>query len=167
MTENDFLLGIGLTVALTVGCQILAARLRIPALVLLLPAGFTAGALTDVVHPDQLVRAAFSPLVSVSVAIILYDAGMGLDLRHLKGATRKVVLWLMVLGVLLTWGTVMGLGPALFGVPTAVASMIGVILVVSGPTVVGPLSSAPSPSTPSAGRLNRVRTTAGREPRSG
>lgn len=146
MTEDDILLGIGLTVALAVGCQILASRLRIPALILLLPAGFAAGALTDDVNPDQLLGPAFSPLVSVAVALILYDAGLGLDLRHLKGATRSVVVKLMVLGVLLTWGTVLGLGPVLFGVPTAVASMIGVIVVVSGPTVVGPLLEHVRPS---------------------
>ncbi|MFI1167966.1 cation:proton antiporter [Streptomyces sp. NPDC020801] len=146
MSENDILLGIGLTVALAVGCQILASRLRIPALIVLLPAGFAAGALTDVVHPDKLLGPAFSPVVSVSVALILYDAGLGLHLRHLQGATRNVVVRLMVLGVLLTWGTLMGLGPALFGVPSAVASMIGVILVVSGPTVVGPLLEHVRPS---------------------
>lgn len=84
--------------------------------------------------------------MSVSVALILYDAGLGLDLRHLKGATRNVVVRLMVLGVLLTWGTVMVLGPTLFGVPAAVASMIGIILVVSGPTVVGPLLEHVRPS---------------------
>lgn len=146
MTEDEILLGIGLTVALAVGSQILAGRLRIPALIVLLPAGFAAGALTDVVHPDELLGPVFSPLVSVSVALILYDAGLGLDLRHLKGATRKVVVRLMVLGVLLTWGTVMVLGPTLFGVPAAVAHIIGIILVVSGPTVVGPLLDHVRPS---------------------
>ncbi|MFF9091219.1 cation:proton antiporter [Streptomyces sp. NPDC014991] len=146
MTEDDILLGIGLTVALAVGCQILASRLRVPALILLLPAGFAAGALTDDVRSDNLLGPAFSPLVSVSVSVILYDAGLGLDLRHLKGATRTVVLRLMVLGVVLTWGCVFGLGPALFGVPLAVASMIGIILVVSGPTVVGPLLEHVRPS---------------------
>ncbi|WP_435270038.1 cation:proton antiporter [Streptomyces sp. 1222.5] len=146
MTTDDILLGVGLTVALAVGCQILASRLRIPALLLLLPAGFTAGALTGDIHPDQLLGPAFSPLVSVSVAIILYDAGLGLDLRHLRGATRAVVVRLMVLGVVLTWGAVVLLGPDLLGVPVAVASMIGVILVVSGPTVVGPLLEHVRPS---------------------
>ncbi|MFE1754734.1 cation:proton antiporter [Streptomyces anandii] len=152
MSANDILLGIGLIVALAVGSQILASRLRLPALILLLPAGFTAGALTDVVHADRLVGAAASPLVSLSVALILYDAGLGLDLRHLEGATRSVVVRLIVLGVLLTWGTVMALGPVLLGVPVAVASMIGVILVVSGPTVVGPLLEHVGPSD----RIRRV-----------
>ncbi|MFE7773339.1 cation:proton antiporter [Streptomyces sp. NPDC057445] len=146
MTADEFLLGIGLTVLLAVGSQILASRLRIPALILLLPAGFTAGALTDVVHPDKLAPGNFSSLVSLSVAVILYDAGLGLDLRHLKGGTRSVVARLLLLGVLMTWAAVTAVGPVLFGVPLAVAVMLGVILVVSGPTVVGPLLDYVRPS---------------------
>ncbi|WP_328419684.1 cation:proton antiporter [Streptomyces sp. NBC_00443] len=146
MSEDDILLGLALVVALAVGSQILAGRLRIPALIVLLPAGFTAGALTDIVHPDQLVGEDFSSLVSLSVALILYDAGLGLDMRLLKGAIRDTVIRLLVFQVVLTWVAVMALGPALFSVPAAVASMIGVILVVSGPTVVGPLLEHVRPS---------------------
>ncbi|WP_328877225.1 cation:proton antiporter [Streptomyces sp. NBC_00299] len=146
MSEDDILLGLALVVALAVGSQILAGRLRIPALIVLLPAGFTAGALTDIVHPDRLVGDDFSSLVSLSVALILYDAGLGLDMRLLKGATRNTVIRLLVFQVVLTWAAVMAVGPALFGVPAAVASMIGVILVVSGPTVVGPLLEHVKPS---------------------
>ncbi|MFF5481989.1 cation:proton antiporter [Streptomyces sp. NPDC012935] len=146
MSEDDILLGLALVVALAVGSQILAGRLRIPALIVLVPAGFTAGALTDIVHPDRLVGEDFSSLVSLSVALILYDAGLGLDMRLLKGPTRNTVLRLLVFQVVLTWVAVMALGPALFSVPAAVASMIGVILVVSGPTVVGPLLEHVRPS---------------------
>jgi NhaP-type Na+/H+ or K+/H+ antiporter len=139
LTDDEILLGIGLTVVLAVGSQILASRLRVPALIVLLPVGFAAGALTDVIHPDRLVGPEFSALVSLSVAVILYDAGLGLDFRHLTGPVRSVVARLLLLGVVLTWAATAGLGPALFGVPLAVAVMLGVILVVSGPTVVGPL----------------------------
>ncbi|MGX1130665.1 NhaP-type Na+/H+ or K+/H+ antiporter [Streptomyces glaucescens] len=138
MSDERILLGIALTVVLAVGSQILASRLRVPSLIVLLPVGFTAGALTDVIHPDQLAPD-FGPLVSLAVAVILYDAGLGLDLRHLRGETRRVVARLIVLGVFLTWGACLGLVTALFDVPLTVAVMIGVILVVSGPTVVGPL----------------------------
>ncbi|MGW3987934.1 cation:proton antiporter domain-containing protein [Streptomyces sp. NPDC004830] len=146
MSEDEILLGIALTVVLAVGSQILASRLRVPALIVLLPAGFVAGTLTDVVHPDKLVGQDFPALVSLSVALILYDAGLGLDLRLLKGTTRRAVVRLLVFQVLLTWGAVMALGPALLDVPAAVASMLGVILVVSGPTVVGPLLEHVRPS---------------------
>ncbi|MFB7462543.1 cation:proton antiporter [Streptomyces sp. NPDC056224] len=139
MSENDILLGIALVVTLATTCQILASKLRVPALILLLPAGFTAGALTDIVHPDQLVGEDFSALVSLSVAVILYDAGLGLDLRNLTGHTRAVVGRLLLFGVAFTFFSVCAVGPALFSMSLRVAAMVGMILVVSGPTVVGPL----------------------------
>ncbi|MEV4784429.1 cation:proton antiporter [Streptomyces tuirus] len=138
MTEDRILLGIGLIVVLAVGSQILAHQLRVPSLIVLLPVGFTAGALTDVVHPDRLAPD-FTALVSLAVAVILYDAGLGLDLRDLKGETRSVVARLIALGILATWGACLALVTVLFDVPLTVAVMVGVILVVSGPTVVGPL----------------------------
>ncbi|WP_053689091.1 cation:proton antiporter [Streptomyces sp. WM6372] len=139
MSENDVLLGIALTVALAAVCQILAGKLRIPALILLLPAGFAAGAITDVVHPDQLIGDDFSALVSLSVAVILYDAGLGLDLHNLTGQTRAIVGRLLLFGVAITFLAVCAVGPALFSMSLRVAAMVGMILVVSGPTVVGPL----------------------------
>ncbi|MGW6615976.1 cation:proton antiporter [Streptomyces erythrochromogenes] len=139
MTEDQILLGIALTVALAAFSQILAGKLRVPALLLLLPAGFVAGALTDVIHPNNLLGPEFSALVSLSVAVILYDAGLGLDLRQLTGRTRGIVGRLLVAGILLTFLAVAAVAPALFGMSLASAAMVGVILVVSGPTVVGPL----------------------------
>ncbi|MFJ6783526.1 cation:proton antiporter [Streptomyces yangpuensis] len=139
MTEDQILLGVALTVGLAASCQILAGKLRVPALLLLLPAGFAAGALTDVIHPDNLLGAESSALISLSVAVILYDAGLGLDLGRLTGRTRGIVGRLLVTGVLVTFLAVGAVAPALFGMSLASAAMVGVILVVSGPTVVGPL----------------------------
>ncbi|MEJ8641009.1 cation:proton antiporter [Streptomyces sp. MS1.HAVA.3] len=139
MSEDDILLGIALVVALAAACQILAGKLRIPSLILLLPAGFAAGALTDIVHPDQLIGEEFSALVSLSVAVILYDAGLGLDLRNLTGHTRATVGRLLLFGVAFTFLAVCAVAPALFSMSLRVSAMVGMILVVSGPTVVGPL----------------------------
>ena len=86
MTTNQVLFGVALTVVLAVGSQVLAGSLRIPALIVLLPVGLTAGAMTDDIQPDHLLGAAFQPLVSLAVALILFDAGVGLDLRKPGGA---------------------------------------------------------------------------------
>ena len=133
------LLGVGLLLILAVGSQILARRLRIPALIVLLPAGFVAGTLTDVVHPDQLLGPAFQPLVGLAVAVILYDAGLGLDLRKLTGHPRRVVVRLIALGVPLTFALATLAAAPLLGLSAQAALMLGAIVVVSGPTVVGPL----------------------------
>ncbi|MFE5483935.1 cation:proton antiporter [Streptomyces sp. NPDC056527] len=139
MTDDEVLLGLALTLVLATSSQILASRLRVPALIILLPVGFAAGAITDVIHPDRLMGSAFSALVSLSVAVILYDAGLGLNLRMLTGRTRAIVGRLLVYGVLLTFLVTATVAPAMFDMPLRVAGMLGVILVVSGPTVVGPL----------------------------
>ena len=146
MTTNQILTGVGLIFALAVGSQVLASRLRIPAIIVLLPAGFVAGALTTDVDPQRLLGPAFEPLVSLSVAVILYDAGLSLDMRKLKGHTRKVVIRLIVLGVLITTALAASVAAPLLGMSRGAAVMLGIILVVSGPTVVGPLLSFVRPT---------------------
>jgi NhaP-type Na+/H+ or K+/H+ antiporter len=146
LTTNQILTGVGLILALAVGSQVLASRLRIPAIIVLLPAGFVAGALTSDVNPQKLLGPAFEPLVSLSVAVILYDAGLSLDMRKLKGHTRKVVIRLIVLGVLITTALAASVAAPLLGMSRGAAVMLGIILVVSGPTVVGPLLSFVRPT---------------------
>jgi NhaP-type Na+/H+ or K+/H+ antiporter len=139
VTTNQVLLGVGLILVLAVGSQVLASRLRIPALIILLPVGFTAGAITTDVNPQDLLGAAFQPLVSLAVAVILYDSGMSLNLHKLRGHTRRVVVRLIALGVPITLAFAAVFASLLLGMSKQAAVMIGAILVVSGPTVVGPL----------------------------
>ncbi|MFG3346060.1 cation:proton antiporter [Streptomyces sp. NPDC048018] len=146
MTDDEILIGLALTVVLATGSQILANKIRVPALIILLPVGFTAGATTDLIHPDHLLGPDFSALVSLAVAVILYDAGLGLDLRKLAHHTRGIVGRLLVYGVLLTFLVVGAVAPAMFSMPLHVAAMLGMILVVSGPTVVGPILDYVRPS---------------------
>lgn len=152
MTDNQVLEGLGLIVVLAVGSQLLASRLRIPALIVLLPVGFAAGALTDIVNPVNLLGEAFSPMVSLAVAVILYEAGLGLDIRRLQGHMRRVVVRLIWLGALITWAGAAVLAVPLLGMSKSAAVMLGVILVVSGPTVVGPLLNFVRPTE----RLQRI-----------
>jgi len=152
VTTDQVLFGVGLILVLAVGSQVLASRLRIPALIILLPAGFTAGALTTDVNPERLLGAAFQPLVSLAVAVILYDAGLALDLGKLRGHTRRVVRRLIAVGVPVTWALGAVSVGLLLSMSTGAALMLGAILVVSGPTVVGPLLRFIRPTE----RLQRV-----------
>ncbi|MFD7867464.1 cation:proton antiporter [Streptomyces sp. NPDC057682] len=152
MTADQMLVGLGLIVVLAVGSQVLANRLRVPALLVLLPVGFAAGALTDTVDPDRLLGGAFSPLVSLAVAVILYDAGLGLDLERLKGHTRRVVIRLLWIGTVLTMVSAALSAVPLLDMSPGAAVMLATILVVSGPTVVGPLLGFVRPTE----RLQRV-----------
>jgi NhaP-type Na+/H+ or K+/H+ antiporter len=152
MSTDQVLLGVGLIVVLAVGSQVLASRLRIPALIILLPAGFAAGALTTDVNPGRLLGAAFQPLVSLAVAVILYDSGLALQWGKVAGRARRVVPRLVIWGVPVTMAFAAVLAGPLLGMSAGAALMLGAILVVSGPTVVGPLLAFVRP----ADRLQRI-----------
>jgi len=152
MSTDQVLLGVGLILVLAVGSQVLASRLRIPALIILLPAGFIAGALTTDVNPDRLLGTAFQPLVSLAVAVILYDSGLALQWGKVQGRARRVVPRLVIWGVPVTMAFAAVLAAPLLGMSAGAAVMTGAILVVSGPTVVGPLLAFVRPSD----RLQRI-----------
>jgi len=139
VSESQIFIGYALTIALAEGCQVVADRFRLPAIVLLLPVGFTAGALTTTMDPTKLLGAAFTPLVQLSVAIILFDSGLDLVFEELEGHGRRIVRRLLGLGIPITWAGAGLFGALLLGLPLETAIMLGAIVIVSGPTVVGPL----------------------------
>jgi NhaP-type Na+/H+ or K+/H+ antiporter len=146
MSTDQVLFGVGLILVLAVGSQVLGSRLRIPALIILLPAGFIAGALTTDVNPARLLGPAFQPLVSLAVAVILYDSGLALQWGKVAGRARRVVPRLVIWGVPITMAFAAVLVGPLLGMSAGAALMTGAILVVSGPTVVGPLLAFVRPS---------------------
>jgi NhaP-type Na+/H+ or K+/H+ antiporter len=152
MTTDQVLFGVSLIVVLAVGSQVLGSQLRIPALIIMLPAGFIAGAATSDVNPQHLLGTAFQPLVSLAVAVILYDSGLGLEWGKVQGRSRHVVPRLVYLGVPITLAFAAVLAAPLFGMSGGAAVMTGAILVVSGPTVVGPLLAFVRPTD----RLQRI-----------
>jgi NhaP-type Na+/H+ or K+/H+ antiporter len=145
MTSSQIFSGIALIVGLAVGCQVIASKVGIPAIILLLPAGFVAGDLTTVVNPNKLFGATFPPLVSLAVAIILFDGGLDLVRTNLKGDDRRVVRRLRDLGIPITWACAAVLAWLLLDLSAKTAIMLGAILIVSGPTVVTPVLQAARP----------------------
>lgn len=136
---SHVLLGFGLVLVLAVASQVLASRLRIPAVLVLLVVGFAAGALTSDANPRRLLGNAFQPLLDLAVALILYDAGLGLSVRHLTGHTRRIVLRMAAFTVPV--GVALGAAAvaALLGLSARAAVLTGAILLVTGPAVVSPL----------------------------
>jgi NhaP-type Na+/H+ or K+/H+ antiporter len=139
MSTNDILTGLGLVIVLALGCQLLASRTRVPAIVLLLPAGFIAGAATNDVHPSALFGATFQSLVSLGVGMILFEAGLRLRLDEVRGGIRRIVIRLIATGIVLTALGVTIAAKLLFGLGWGSSVVLAAVLVVSGPTVVVPL----------------------------
>ncbi len=139
MSTDAILTGLGLVVVLALGSQLVAAWTRLPAIVLLLPAGFIAGAVTNDVHPSTLFGATFQPIVSLGVGFILFEAGLRMRLDEMQGGAHHVVRRLIVAGILLTAGGVAVASNVLFGIGWGSSAVLAAVLVVSGPTVVMPL----------------------------
>jgi NhaP-type Na+/H+ or K+/H+ antiporter len=140
MSTNEILFGLALVLTLAVGSQLAAHVLRVPGLVLLLPAGFLAGIATDDVHPDNLLGSLYQPFVAIAVGVILFEAGLSLSVGELAPAVRKGTIRLVLGGTALTWLAITATVGLLYrDMDVGAALLVGAILVVSGPTVVLPL----------------------------
>ena len=132
-------------VTLAVTASWVAARLNIPSIVVLLTGGVIVGPVLRVVDPDALAGDLLLPLVSVSVGLILFEGGLSLRFQEIKGHQR--VVWLLVtVGVLITWMLGAIAARVFLDFPQDVAVLLGAILVVSGPTVIGPILASVRPS---------------------
>jgi NhaP-type Na+/H+ or K+/H+ antiporter len=137
MGEN-LLIGIATIIVLGIGAQWIAWRLGLPAILLLLVCGFLAGPGTGIINPDRLFGDLLSPIVSVSVAVILFEGGLSLRFSELR-EIRTTVLSLVTVGVLVSWIVSAAAAYYLFGIDYRIAVLLGAILVVTGPTVIIPL----------------------------
>ncbi len=129
--------------------QWLAWRLRLPAILLLLGFGFAAGQF-DVLQisiPQEFLL----PIVSLSVAVIMFEGGLSLRLEELRDAAGPIVR-LVIITLLITWALGALAAWLVLDFPPRLALLLGAILVVSGPTVIVPLLRHIRPS----GRIGSI-----------
>lgn len=119
-------------------CQWLAWRVRLPAILFLLVSGFLLGPIFEIVNPDQLFGDLLFPLVSLAVAIVLFEGSLTLKLSELPGLSHTITR-LITLGALVTWLIIATSGYYLFGFSWQLAVLFGALCVVTGPTVIMPM----------------------------
>lgn len=134
----ELMAGVTLLLFLGVLAQWLAWRLQLPSIMLLLVFGLVAGPVTGLMDPDALFGDMLPVFVSLGVAVILFEGGINLRLEELK-YTGDVVRNLITVGVLVTWVCGSFLAFLFLGLPLMLSVLLGAIIVVSGPTVIGPL----------------------------
>ncbi|GAA4482897.1 cation:proton antiporter [Gluconacetobacter asukensis] len=137
MQEN---LAIGILCVLGggIGAQWLAWRFRLPAIVLLFALGLIYGPGLNLLHPSAAIGRYFRPMVSLAVAFIVFEGGLGLDFRQWRAAGEGVLrLTVVALPINLVLGTLAAhfVGHLHWGA----SWLFGAIIVVTGPTVVLPL----------------------------
>ena len=151
-TSQQIILAVVLVFGIATACQVIAPKLRIPALVLLLPAGFILGIVAPGDTPATVLGPIFSIAVDFVVAIILFQGGVGLTRIKLHGNDRTVVRRLVFIGAPITGVLASLAAHFIIGMPWPVAIMLGAILIVSGPTVINPILDFARP----AGRVRGI-----------
>ena len=138
--EPSFALTLQIVIAVIAGItgQVIAAWLKVPSIVFLLLLGILLGGNgLHILHPHQL-GLGLEVIVSLSVAIILFEGGLNLSLQELgrvSGSLRNLV----TIGTLISFifGGMAAHWLAEF--PWAIAFLYASLVVVTGPTVISPL----------------------------
>ena len=138
--EGSFTLTIQIVITVLAGitAQVLGEYLKIPSIVFLLIFGIAIGRDgLELLHPEYLGQG-LEVLVALSVAVILFEGGLNLELKQVgkvSGSIRNLV----TIGTLITF---IGGGMAahwLSEFPWNISFLYASLVVVTGPTVVGPL----------------------------
>ena len=136
--SEEVLLQLASIVILGIAAQWLAWKLRFPSILFLLVFGFIAGPVTGFLHPDKLLGDLLLPIVSISVALILFEGGLTLRLKELR-EVGTVVIILIFIGAIITWFIAAASAHYILHLDLRLSILLGAILVVTGPTVIGPL----------------------------
>jgi NhaP-type Na+/H+ or K+/H+ antiporter len=139
------LIGIAAIFVFGIGAQWISAKLKTPSILLLLIFGFIAGPVTGIVRPDEMFGELLFVVVPLAVAVVLFEGGMTLSIQDVRGH-HAVVRRLITTGMLATWGVATGAGVLVLDLPLGIAVLLGAVVVVSGPTVVGPLLRSVRPT---------------------
>lgn len=135
---ESLMIKIALIGVLGIGAQWLAWRTGRPAIALMLVAGIIAGPILGILNPEEDFGELLDPIVKLAVAVILFEGGLSLNFRDLRHAGWAVAR-LVIIGVPVAWALGTAAVHYAAGLPLAVSALFGGILVVTGPTVIGPM----------------------------
>jgi NhaP-type Na+/H+ or K+/H+ antiporter len=143
MQQLELIIALVLVVAMA--SQWLAWRVKLPAILFLLIAGLIAGPITHWIDPDALFGDLLLPMVSLSVAIILFEGSLTLNLQEIKDVSQ-VVRRMITIGALVTWIIVAAATRFIFDFSWQISALFGAIVIVTGPTVIVPMLRSVRPT---------------------
>lgn len=111
---------------------------KLPAILFLLLIGLVLGPVTGWLNPDEVFGDLLFPVVSLSVAVILFEGSLTLHFDEIKGLER-VVRNMISLGMMITWLVISVATHFLIGFDWPLAFLFGALVVVTGPTVIVPM----------------------------
>ena len=131
---------------ISIVCQFFAYKVKLPAILPLLIAGLVVGPITGIIDPDLLLGDLLFPIVSLSVAIILFEGSLTLKLGDLSGH-GSMVRNMCTVGALVTWVIVSPIAHFALGMSWQMAFLFGAIVTVTGPTVIVPMLRTVRPNS--------------------
>jgi NhaP-type Na+/H+ or K+/H+ antiporter len=133
-------LGLMLAGMLAIGffAQWVAWRVKLPAILFLLLAGILLGPVGHVLDPDKLLGPLLFPVVSLSVALILFEGSLTLRFHQLSGIGH-VVRGLVSYGAIVALLLLAAAAHYLAGISSDLALLFGALTCVTGPTVIVPM----------------------------
>ena len=133
------MLTIVLFLALGIFSQWLASRIKWPSIVVMAIVGLLVGPIFGLANPKEaLGPEAFSSIVSLAVAIILFEGSSNLDFRELKGIS-KAVIRIITIGAGIAWILGAIALHVTMNFPLSISFVIGGLFLITGPTVIQPL----------------------------
>ncbi|WOJ92680.1 sodium:proton antiporter [Congregibacter variabilis] len=136
--DQSVLYTMAAVLVLGVGAQWLAWRLKLPSILPLLALGILAGPATGLLNPDEMFGPILFPMVSLGVALVLFEGGMTLRFRDIRGH-GAVVTNLVSWGAVLNWLLIAAGAHYLAGLSGDIAMLFAALMIVTGPTVINPL----------------------------
>lgn len=137
MAQN-FTFCLSLILLLGIGSQWFAWRFRFPVIILLLFFGLLVGPVLHVVNPSMLFGSKLNLIVNFGVAIILFEGGLNLKFRDIRQFAGSF-LSLLTVGVSVSFVLITALAHYLLGMTWGISTVLGSILIVTGPTVIMPM----------------------------
>lgn len=138
MSADAILITLAAIGLLAIACQWLAWWVKLPAILFLLLAGIVVGPVTGWLDPEALLGDLLFPMVSLGVAVILFEGSLTLKFRDIAGL-ESVVRRFVSSGVLVTWVLISAACYLLLQFPWQLALLFGAVMVVTGPTVIVPM----------------------------
>jgi NhaP-type Na+/H+ or K+/H+ antiporter len=123
---------------IAITCQWFAWLVKVPAILFLLLAGILAGPVSGWLQPNVLFGELLFPIVSLGVAVILFEGSLTLKIHEIRGL-ETVVRRFVTSGLLSTWLVVTVAAHYLLSLSWPLAFLFGAVMVVTGPTVIVPL----------------------------
>lgn len=136
--DNNILLSIASIGILGIGCQWLAWWARLPAILFLLIIGILVGPVFELLNPDKLFGDLLFPIISLSVAVILFEGSLTLKFEDIRGLGHTVRNMITV-GALITWLIIAYSTHYLIHFQFELAFLFGAVVIVTGPTVIIPM----------------------------